>query len=213
RCFPHIVNLACKAVLAEITNTDYANIDEATFLNAVDHDPIATLRALIRAIRSSSLHRQQFSLIAQQLCDLELELVRDVDARWSSTFLMIVRALDLEVAITGMIQECPELEKYSLSNEDWDALVMAEEILRIPHAFQQLLSQEKTTSLGRALPAFESLKQAWINLKTEKTGTATFVNAGLAKLADYRGLADDVPAYLMAMGECLNAPIVSVIRC
>lgn len=57
RCFPHIVNLACKAVLAALTNLDYAKEPETeaellSALEAVDHDPIATLRALIRAVSS-----------------------------------------------------------------------------------------------------------------------------------------------------------------
>jgi hypothetical protein len=47
-CFPHVVNLACKAVLAAITNMDFAAED------AEDYDPsgasldhIATLRTLV----------------------------------------------------------------------------------------------------------------------------------------------------------------------
>jgi len=55
RCFPHIVNLACKAVLSAITNLDYANDvegeeEQPSSFDAVDGDPIATLRSLIRAV-------------------------------------------------------------------------------------------------------------------------------------------------------------------
>lgn len=54
-CFPHIVNLACKAVLRALTNLDYArepvNLQEQrSFLDVVDGDPIATIRALIRVV-------------------------------------------------------------------------------------------------------------------------------------------------------------------
>ena len=55
RCFPHVVNLACQAVLGALTNLDYArepqtNEEQTSFLEAVEKDPIATLRALIRTV-------------------------------------------------------------------------------------------------------------------------------------------------------------------
>ena len=57
RCFPHIVNLACKAVLISITKMEYM-LEQATdyvpegmladsVMNAIDCDPIATLWSLI----------------------------------------------------------------------------------------------------------------------------------------------------------------------
>jgi hypothetical protein len=75
RCFPHVVNLACKAVLAAITDIEYAAETAGDFVRpeqgaldeqpdgdergwATNHflqrvrrrDPIATLRSLIRAV-------------------------------------------------------------------------------------------------------------------------------------------------------------------
>jgi len=55
RCFPHIVNLACQAVLAALTNLDYArepqtSEEQTSFLEAVDKDPIVMLRALIHVV-------------------------------------------------------------------------------------------------------------------------------------------------------------------
>jgi hypothetical protein len=66
RCFPHIINLACKAVLSAFTDEDLAKeltLNERdyapdpeeslpqTFEDAVQRDPIATLRSLIRTVR------------------------------------------------------------------------------------------------------------------------------------------------------------------
>ena len=117
RCFPHIVNLACKAILSAITNLDYAQDPPEggtppSSLENVDGDPIAKLRSLIQAvsyyklsfsgpklttwqIRASSLRRHHFVQIAKTF-QMNLELLRDVDTRWSSTYLMILRALELE---------------------------------------------------------------------------------------------------------------------
>ena len=65
-CFLHIVNLACKAVLAAMTAVDFAGNaakgcvppDRASnqepgrsgILGAIQHDPIATLRSLIKGV-------------------------------------------------------------------------------------------------------------------------------------------------------------------
>ncbi|OBZ71068.1 hypothetical protein A0H81_08990 [Grifola frondosa] len=60
RCFPHIVNLACKVFLTGITNMDYAaenaedffpeQLQADSFVAALRRDPVATVRSLIRAI-------------------------------------------------------------------------------------------------------------------------------------------------------------------
>lgn len=59
-CFPHMVNLACKAVLAAITSVEYGKETAQdyfpdgpaprTLLKAVVRDPIAILRSLIRGV-------------------------------------------------------------------------------------------------------------------------------------------------------------------
>lgn len=56
RCFLHIVNLACKAVISAMSNIDYAREpltedEHEAFLDAVRGDPIATLCAAIQAVQ------------------------------------------------------------------------------------------------------------------------------------------------------------------
>lgn len=66
-CFPHIVNLACKAVLHACTDEDLAQESNErdyapdtsqplpqTFEDAVRRDPIATLRSLIRTVSDNT---------------------------------------------------------------------------------------------------------------------------------------------------------------
>ena len=59
-CFPHIVNLACKAVLASITNLQY--IDD-TAEDYEDYEPgiysrdvIAIVQSLVNAVSESIIH-------------------------------------------------------------------------------------------------------------------------------------------------------------
>ncbi|KAF7328296.1 Dimer-Tnp-hAT domain-containing protein [Mycena sanguinolenta] len=164
RCFPHIVNLACKAVLSAITDMDFAatgaddfvpnRAEPRTFLDAIARDPIATVRTTVRVIRASSLRRQYFSEVLKALQKKDLQLLRDVDTRWSSTLIMIDRAILLREAIDRFLSDVQfkDLHKYKLNDKEWEALEVFRRILAVPHAFQQLLSAEKTPTLGDALP-------------------------------------------------------------
>ena len=117
RCFPHVVNLACKAILAALTDLNYVREpmtaeEQVSFLDAMDKDPIATIRTLIHVvclsiypvwvpdakiqIWASSIHRQKILQIVKTFMGKDLQLLCDVDTRWSSALLMIKRALILE---------------------------------------------------------------------------------------------------------------------
>jgi hypothetical protein len=55
-CFPHVVNLACKAILSAISKLDaYVDFDDdtaddnSTFMETLKQDPIAAIRILIKA--------------------------------------------------------------------------------------------------------------------------------------------------------------------
>jgi hypothetical protein len=55
-CFPHVVNLACKAILSAISKLDYGsvdfddnNTDDDTFMDSLKQDPVAAIRVLIKA--------------------------------------------------------------------------------------------------------------------------------------------------------------------
>lgn len=64
-CFPHVVNLACKAILAAITNMKFAEQGAEDFVptksmptdfrGAIKRDPIATVRTLVRVVSLSGL--------------------------------------------------------------------------------------------------------------------------------------------------------------
>ncbi|KAJ7830825.1 hypothetical protein B0H13DRAFT_1654922, partial [Mycena leptocephala] len=200
-CFPHIVNLACKAVLGAITNMDFA---------APEADDFVPLRTpadnfLGAIIRVSSLRRQYFSEILKALQQKDLQLLRDVDTRWSSTLLMIDRAILLREAIDKFLSDPQfrELRKYKLGDEDWKALELFKRILAVPHAFQQKLSAEKTPTLGDALPAFEAMIKAWEKQQAKYPDAIHIIQMGIDKLGAYRDRVEGVPAYVFAMSEFL----------
>ncbi|KAK7014542.1 ribonuclease H-like domain-containing protein, partial [Favolaschia claudopus] len=223
RCFPHIVNLACKAVLSAITDMDFAASDAPdfdrnageepyTFLDAVARDPVATIRTSIRA---SSLRRQYFSEVLKALQQKDLQLLRDVDTRWSSTLLMMDRAILLRKAIDKFLEDAqwPDLVKYKLSDKEWEALDIFRRILAVPHAFQQKLSAEKTPTLGNALPAFEAMISQWEKQKTQYPEAANIIQQGIDKLTTYRERVEDVPAYILSMREFIISYCLALHSC
>jgi hypothetical protein len=84
-------------------------------------------------IRVSSLRRGRFGdlQLARYPQDTPLELLRDVDTRWSSTLLMIERLLELKEFVKKMIADNPELRKYELDDEEWSLLKEYSDILKV----------------------------------------------------------------------------------
>lgn len=113
--------------------------------------------------------------------------------------------------------EFEDLRKYELSNEEWNALVIAREILlvslslplsnfntnsnfQVPFAFQQKLSAHKTPTLCDAIPSFEAMITIWTEMQENAQPSESLViQEGLDKLAVYRDRTNLVPAYAIAM--------------
>jgi hypothetical protein len=113
-----MVNLACKAVIAAMSNLDFVGPDDddailfGTNLQGINRDLLDAIRAIVRVvsplqlcvhvpphvyqIRYSSLRRHQFAEVLRSLSLAVLQLLRDVDTRWSALLLMIARALQLK---------------------------------------------------------------------------------------------------------------------
>ncbi|KJA23885.1 hypothetical protein HYPSUDRAFT_137215, partial [Hypholoma sublateritium FD-334 SS-4] len=200
RCFPHIVNLACKAVLSALSKLKDED-DPAEIIGPIEEDPIPILRSLIRAIRASSLRRQHFANIAKTH-DFELQLLRDVDTRWSATLYMIERALILEkpLSVISASNEYGDLKKYELSDAQWNALTYTREILLVPDAFQQKLSAEKTPTLCNAIPSFDAMISIWKS-QQDNWGEpiSSIIQEGIDKLTTYQDRISLNPAYTVAM--------------
>ncbi|TFK18137.1 hypothetical protein FA15DRAFT_603846 [Coprinopsis marcescibilis] len=199
QCFPHITNLACKAVLVVMsgsTGPGNGSVDDST-----EHrDLVANVRTVIRMIRVSSLRRDHFASLQTAKGREPLQLLRGVDTCWSSTLLMLERFIELkEVCSIIMISMNQDLKKYALQTEEWSTLSIYCTILQVPHAFQQCLSAEKTLTLHEALPNFHSMMKVWENMKAEHPNYINLIDAGLSKLQEYWEKVKDVPAYTLVM--------------
>ncbi|KAI5894825.1 uncharacterized protein SCHCODRAFT_02495241 [Schizophyllum commune H4-8] len=190
------VNLACKAIIAAITNIDYAAADALEYV-----PPASSTFHYLLQIRASSERRKEFSDCVKAALDgKDLKLVWDMDVRWSSTLLMIMCALDLQEPIEVFLEE--KLTHLQLDSKEWDALNVIQNILFVPYAFQQKLSTEKIPTLNCTIPIFNAMAKLWERLWDEDDmplDAVDIINAGLDKLSDYRQRITDVPAYYLAI--------------
>ncbi|KAL1684960.1 ribonuclease H-like domain-containing protein [Schizophyllum commune] len=202
RCFPHVVNIAVKGGL-----------------KALSSDVVAAARAIVVALRASGLRREDLSEVIR-IGNLEkvwrdqhgkpvalpdVTLLRDVDTRWSSTFLMINRLLVLYEAVAHILSS----EKYittlghlALSEKQLEALDDVRKFLGALHLAQQLVSSQRTPTLCHVLPVYVKLIQTLSGVKNICPKISHGIQASINKLKEYMGKAKKSRAYALAMSMC-----------
>ena len=116
-CFPHIVNICCQHTIKKFTDITLIDDPEQTpvvpppngrqsFAEAVQRDPIALGRNIVRALRSSGQWQDAFDDLIKDgntkqwfqsgnppknIILRPLQLLRDVKTRWDSVYFMIRR--------------------------------------------------------------------------------------------------------------------------
>ncbi|KAI0069744.1 hypothetical protein K474DRAFT_1609945, partial [Panus rudis PR-1116 ss-1] len=130
----------------------------------------------------------------------EVQLLRDCETRWSSTYLMIVRLMTLFPAVRSLLNNSDvAISSMTLTPEDRRVLRDILLILRILHYTQSLLCGEKTPTLSFALPVYESLLTSWRELKSNLPQLAPYIDVGICKIEEYVNHARSTRAYALAM--------------
>ena len=78
---------------------------------------------------------------------------------------------------------------------------LSDTTIKVPHAFQQRLSAEKTLTLCDALPSFSAFILQWRSLQEKMPEMKDVIQASLKKLEDYFLKVMDIPAYNFAMSK------------
>ncbi|KAM6490856.1 hypothetical protein JOM56_013650, partial [Amanita muscaria] len=110
-----------------------------------------------------------------------------VETRWSASYLMIDRVIVLYPAIQAFLSNPAhsDMEKHRFTPTEFQVLHDIRSILQIPHAAQELLSADKTPTLSQAIPAYEALVKAWLNLQQQLPELAHYIGVGIAKIQEY----------------------------
>lgn len=75
------------------------------------------------------------------------------------------------------------------------------QVLEVAHKAQQLLSSERTPTLGIALPAYELIIAKWEDLQQVIPELKPFIGRGIRKLEEYMSETRKTRIYAHAMGE------------
>ncbi|EAU93647.2 hypothetical protein CC1G_02877 [Coprinopsis cinerea okayama7 len=227
RCFPHVVNLCVKAGLKRLTSipmdgvytpvvpgsdpfiNQLVNDDEYYDIEVLD-DPVLAARRLANALRASGQRREALAKVIKEGYDSgkwtpeevpNLVPLKDMEVRWSSTYLMIDRILQLWPAIKVLLsmEEWEDLAHLALSDQQVHALVQIRQFLEIPHTVQESLSAEKTPTLPVALPAYEDLLSVLKQFKRLFPDLREGVQASIDKLDEYFAKSRKTPIYTASM--------------
>lgn len=116
RCFPHTINISVQHGLAELPkvnillemlNSESIELrdEDHAYIEVLRGDVVDGARTLVGKCRSSSQRRDNFQEAIEEgntssafgggVTKNALELLRDMAVRWSTTFLMIDRMLEL----------------------------------------------------------------------------------------------------------------------
>ncbi|THV02521.1 hypothetical protein K435DRAFT_653309 [Dendrothele bispora CBS 962.96] len=226
RCFPHVINIAVKTGLSYATKLAAIPAHQVDEDEALESDLVATARKLVTFCRASGGRRDDFRDVVIEmkeellrkkqetgeleaglnevhyLIDRVVVLLRDVETRWSSIFLMIDRLLELYPAVEKFVKAQPNCDVHLFSNIELQVLADIREYLYAFHAVQEIASAEKTPTLSMVLPLYEDLIGLLQDMKAPKhlQNLEHLIDASLGKIQEYMGKSRKSRIHVLAMG-------------
>lgn len=172
RCMAHVMNLAVKDAFDRIKKS------------------IKNLRDLIKAIRTSVKRRERFHALKQSLDVPDAKFPGlDVKTRWSSTYLMLTKAIEARPLLNAMCCEDKELADFMLTPEEWETAKKLCELLSVFHNATQNQSGKLYVSLSMTSRIFDMLYSAVQEFKERETNVLQEIGTVMeAKLGQYMGL-------------------------
>ncbi|KAF8058973.1 hypothetical protein FPV67DRAFT_1391539, partial [Lyophyllum atratum] len=208
RCFPHVTNIAVKTGLKYITK-ELAE-EDVEYLEALQSDVVAAARKLVNTCRSSGQRREDLAdtIKTGNLAGIfgsdgmrVVALLRDVDTRWSSIFLMIDRVLEMYPAIKVMLEKPKYADLQSVLLDDVQLRVLYDirQFLYVFHTIQEVVSADKTPTLSVVLPLYEKLITMLRDLKRVTPNLGHVISASEEKLEEYLAKSRKTRVYILAM--------------
>ncbi|KAJ6506004.1 hypothetical protein DFH09DRAFT_943442, partial [Mycena vulgaris] len=213
-CFPHVINIAVQTALKVLSALPDLLAADPEYWQVLQNDVVGLARSLVTACRASGQRRDDFEETIEKGNEnggwgeppellRVVGLLKDVDTRWSSIFLMVDRLLELYQAIDALLN----LDKYSdlsymlLSDLELQVLRDVRQFLQVPHVVQELVSAEKTPTLCIVLPLYERLILMLRDLERQLPKLGHAISAAIRKLEEYLALSRRAPIYALAMGR------------
>lgn len=165
RCFAHIMNLSCQAIIHSIGDgdskkytSDSESDDEENVIKAKELPVVVKLRKGVVGIRKSPQRRELFH---RQCLAAGIEkpkiVIRDVRTRWNSTQAMTERAAELREPYDLTLRATPKLRKYVLLEEEWEKLYELRKLLTPFQEATVMLSNEHSPTISRISAVYQEL--------------------------------------------------------
>ncbi|KAJ2973617.1 hypothetical protein NUW54_g12033 [Trametes sanguinea] len=166
--------------------------EDVEYATALSQNPVKAARTLINKARQSGQRRDDFEQIVADGIQTNIfgdgmepggrQLLRDVDTRWSSTFLMIDRLLSLYPAVQILMNKHDR--DALLSDKQLDVLSDIREFLSIPPC---------------SLPAYTELIEILKGAKAKLPRIAHGIQAAISALEEYMAYTRQTRVYALAM--------------
>ncbi|QRW11509.1 AC9 transposase [Ceratobasidium sp. AG-Ba] len=183
------------------------------YLAALEPKPVEKVRSSVNAMRASGTRREGlqetiregnlYNLFVNDLGETlgipSLQLLRDCETYWSSTYNMLCRYIPLNPAIVhyGICQ--PSANISIVSSKQLEVLKDICSVLSILHNAQELLSAERTQTVALALPVYETIFQTLSQVRSMFPELSFAITRGIEKLEDYIRKTHNIPVYALAM--------------
>ncbi|KAJ6495737.1 hypothetical protein C8R47DRAFT_973665, partial [Mycena vitilis] len=128
-------------------------------------------------------------------------LLKDVDTRWSATFLMIDRLLEQYLAVDKFLSDPKQddISWHQLSEQTLRVLSDIRRFLQVPYLVQEIVSGQKTPTLSFVLPLYEQLIVMLKALAKELDKLSIGIKASIRKLEEYLNMSRRTKIYSLAM--------------
>ena len=146
-----------------------------------------------------------------------VQLLRDRETCWSSTFNMVDRLIELypvsntfrdrRKKLTSCLQSVeqflsqPSMSEHLFKQIEYEVLHHIHQVLEISHMCQKLLAAEKTPTLASALPIYEVLVVKWKGLAKVIPELSHYIGLGITKIMEYVSKGRQTRTYALAMSE------------
>lgn len=141
RCFSHVVNLAAQACVYEFD------------------DKLLNLRKILTSLKYSPLKLDRLQEKCNNLSKPYYKIILDVKTRWNSTYEMVVRALELKLPLSLLLDEiCQENNDFPLlDNSDWEFFTELSSLLKPFKEVTEIISGQHYATFNTVLPLYNVL--------------------------------------------------------
>lgn len=213
------------------------------YARALQADPVGKTRDLVAACRVSGQRRYELKKLIKNGNESQVwkkDVGRDIPAvaplrdcktRWSSTFLMVDRALILypvsfplprpfcTFVVDSSLPQAIEtflalptrsdIAHHLLLPDQKSVLTHIYEIFDFPHRAQQVVSHENTPTVSIAMPAYALLVDAWKALRYDLPELQHYIDFGVTKVEEYVFKSRKSRIFALAMSK-LPHPVFAI---